>query len=89
MALVPSLFTFIDAAYSAGRASNAKLSDWHESAGSIETAVFVGSGASFSVRRQRTNFRPQTFHANLDGLELTYSQPTNKDLDTLRTKRSM
>lgn len=78
MALVPSLFTFIDAAYSAGRASNAKLSDWHESAGSIETAVFVGSGASFSVRRQRTNFRPQTFHANLDGLELTYSQPTNK-----------
>ena len=78
MALVPSLFAFIDAAYSAGRASNSKLSDWHESAGAIETAVFVGSGASFSVRRQRTSFRSQTFHGHLGGTEISHSQPAPK-----------
>ena len=74
---MPHLFTFIDAAYSAGRASNSKLKDWHENEG-LTTAVFIGAGASFSVRRQRQGFRPQTFRGELvEGLKVTHRQPAD------------
>ena len=77
MALAPNLFAFISAAYAAGRATSGKLPEWYETSGAIETAVFVGSGASFTVRRQRTSSRPQTFHQAIDGLQISHTQKSS------------
>ena len=75
MSLIPSLFTFVGTAYSSARTTNSNLSDWYETSSALETATSIGSGASFTVKRQRISFRPQTFEGNLDGLQITHVQP--------------
>lgn len=51
--LIPSLFNFVLAAREGQRSTGRTLSVWSKSAEAIESAVHVGSGASFSVSRQR------------------------------------
>lgn len=78
MPLIPKLFTFLSAAIGAERLSRTNLPPWYETSTAVESAIFLGAGASFSVFRQRVQESSQHMKVEVKGLEVNHTLQNSK-----------